>query len=162
MNTYQQPHNASATARVRAQGFNLIELMVVIAIIGILSSVAVPAYTDYTQRARVSSFLVGVTPWLTAVSICYQTLGSLDTCDYTSAYVPQLPADDTLPDGVLSMTANGNDLTVNLDMSGSDGQPLSVTYSPQVTANGSLKWALSCTDAEQAKASYVSQCEQAS
>ncbi len=55
------------------KGFTLIELMIVVAIIGILAAVALPAYQDYTARARVSEVVLAATTCRTAVTEAYQT-----------------------------------------------------------------------------------------
>jgi type IV pilus assembly protein PilA len=59
------------------QGFTLIELMIVVAIIGILAAVAIPAYKDYTTRAKMSEVLVMMEPAKLAVAETVSSLGTL-------------------------------------------------------------------------------------
>lgn len=57
---------------VEAHGFSLIELMIVIAIIGILAVIAIPSYQNYTMRARFTEVVTATEPFKTAVSLAIQ------------------------------------------------------------------------------------------
>jgi type IV pilus assembly protein PilA len=78
------------------KGFTLIELMIVVAIIGILAAVAIPAYQDYTTRAKVSEIILAASSARTAVAEAAAVVGDIPTTsqvtieDQSSTYVQAL------------------------------------------------------------------------
>ena len=80
------------------KGFTLIELMIVVAIIGILAAIAIPAYQDYTVKAKVSEGMSLATPIMTAVGIACSdgslgvssTLATLGVASAAGRYVGSL------------------------------------------------------------------------
>nr|WP_281722429.1 prepilin-type N-terminal cleavage/methylation domain-containing protein [Nitrosomonas nitrosa] len=66
------------------KGFTLIELMIVVAIIGILAAIAVPAYQTYTNKAKFSEVVSAAAPYKLAVEICFQEQGTLLAANCTN------------------------------------------------------------------------------
>jgi len=71
-----QPKKEIRMKKRLQQGFTLIELMIVVAIIGILAAVALPAYQDYTIRAKMSEVILALSACRTSITEVYQSGGS--------------------------------------------------------------------------------------
>ncbi|SCZ50346.1 pilin [Thiohalomonas denitrificans] len=97
------------------QGFTLIELMIVVAIIGILAAVALPAYQDYTVRAKMSEVVLAGSTCRTAITEVYQTMDGTTSpgasnwgCESTSGTAPSkyVKSVDTDANGKVIVTAD--------------------------------------------------------
>jgi len=128
------------TEKVRSlhQGFTLIELMIVVAIIGILASVALPAYQDYTVRAHVSEGLSLAGGTKLAVADYYATNGSFPS-NNTEAGVPA--ATDIKGNAVTSVTVADGKISIAYNSKALGG---TCALTPVANA-GSLSWRCSCT-----------------
>jgi len=102
------------------QGFTLIELMIVVAIIGILAAIAVPSYQTYTKKAKFTEVVSAAAPYKLGVEICFQEQGDLTNCTNGSNGVPLATTADVnfVKSGSGTVSGNGP-LTAKITMTDS-------------------------------------------
>ena len=100
--------------RKMQKGFTLIELMIVVAIIGILAAIALPAYQDYTKRAKLSEVILAASACRTTVTEVYQTANSGTTmaagswgCESSGSTSKYVALVATNANGGITVTAQG-------------------------------------------------------
>ena len=126
------------------KGFTLIELMSVVAIIGILAAVALPAYQTYSDRAAFAELVLAVSPLKTAVELAVQTRGA--TKGQLTSGTFGIPVAITAAAGVHGSAVAGGVITMVWKTDGTPASLIGVTYI--LTVDGStppLQWAATGT-----------------
>ena len=128
------------------QGFTLIELMIVVAIIGILAAIAVPQYQNYTNKAKFTEVVNATAPMKGAVEMCINAQGLTGSVAITGCANNNngVPAAASAYGNVASVTSSDAGVVVATAVATAPFNSASVTLTPALT-NGSIVWTKSCS-----------------
>ena len=133
----------------KQQGFTLIELMIVVAIIGILAAIAIPAYTDYIKKAKASEMLIALTPAKASVAE-YLLMENVTPTDVLDITVEQSGVQNSVTENIASVAWSvGNGIVIT---GGGDLTGLVLTLAPRALDDGAgnttaIEWDCNATGA---------------
>ena len=131
------------------QGFTLIELLIVIAIIGILAAVALPAYQNYTKKAKFTQATVATGAVKSAIEVCAQIDGSIDSCDNADTAATDFDASGIVSDVEVTYD-NDDEAVIKVSITDSDGFGADAHYTltGKMATSGKVTWVESCSPSD--------------
>lgn len=137
------------SALIQHKGFTLIELMIVVAIIAILATIAMPSYQNYTKKAAVTELIQAGSPFKSGVELCLLQKDGASNCNAGTNGIPKKLENKG---NILSIVVNNGIITVT-------GREMlaNISYTLTPPTTDQEEWKVTCSDKEYFPASFCSE-----
>lgn len=151
----------------KTMGFTLIEMLIVVAILGILAATVISSYHAYIQSATAAQGLEGLSGYKTRINLCQQKTGTFIGCNHSEYDIPPQIVSEGIINGVTFVSVSNGNILAGLDAlntnnpaSKAKNEKIFINLVPEVSANGSVvNWVIECSDFKASnKSSTVDGC----